>query len=126
MEPDPLFDVPKSLHGATCRIPVELASIIDQAFDYRGDVTLHLHSGENIVGFVFNRNADATPPYLQLFVEPDAAPRSIPYGEIAAVVFTGEDTASGKDWEAWHRKKDPERQTDAARVEAAARARGHL
>jgi hypothetical protein len=29
---------------------------------------------------------------------------SIPYAEIAALAFTGRDTAAGKSWEAWVRK----------------------
>ena len=45
---------------------------------------------------------------------------------IAALAFTGEDTANGKSWEAWVSKKESERRAEAARVEADARTRGHL
>jgi hypothetical protein len=104
----------------------EVLHLIDDAFHYRGDVTLHLRSGEQIAGYVFNRNPDAVPPYLQFFLQGQTAPRQIPYSDIVAVNFSGDDTASGKDWEAWAKKKESERQAEASRIEAAARARGHL
>ena len=108
------------------RSAAELAQVIDEAFHYRGDVTLHLASGERLEGYLFNRNCVVTPPFLQLFIRATEAPRRIPYSEIVAVSFTGEDTATGKDWEAWSQKKESERQAEAAQIEAAARARGHL
>jgi hypothetical protein len=89
-------------------------------------VTLDLQSGERIEGYIFNRNPNAEPPYLQIFIEGRSAPRHIRYAEILAVSFSGENTASGKDWEEWIKKKESERQAESARVEAAARARGHL
>jgi hypothetical protein len=55
-----------------------------------------------------------------------SVPRPILYSDVVAVQFSGEDTASGKDWEAWAKKKESERQSEALRIEAAARARGHL
>jgi hypothetical protein len=35
---------------------------------------------------------------------------SIPYSEIAALVFSGRDTAAGRSWEAWVRKYWEKRQ----------------
>ena len=100
--------------------------MIEEAFHYRGDVTVHLRSGERVEGYIFNRNPDAESPYLQMYIEGHSAPRHIPYSEIVAVRLTGENTASGGDWEAWIKKKESERQMESARIEAAARARGHL
>jgi len=119
---------PPSTEGLTYRpaTPEQVSRIIEDAFHYRGDVTLDLQSGERIEGYIFNRNPNAEPPYLQIFIEGRSAPRHIPYSEILAVSFSGENTASGKDWEEWIKKKESERQAESARVEAAARARGHL
>ncbi len=117
-----------SLEGRTFW-PVDLSELIqavDKAFDYRGDVTLELRSGERVKGYIFNRNAEATLPHLQMYLMGQAAPRLIPYSEIVTVSFTGEDTALGKSWESWVKKKESERKAQAVRVEADARARGHL
>ena len=106
--------------------PDELRRILEEAFHYRGDVTLHLQSGARVQGYLFNRDFGGEVPYAQMFVEGLNGPRQIPCSEIVAISFTGEDTASGKDWEAWTRKKESDRQAESARVETAARARGHL
>lgn len=104
----------------------ERRQAVDVAFDYRGDVTLELRSGEKVEGYIFNRNDSASPPVLQLFPPNQTGARVIPYADIVSIAFTGEDTASGKSWEAWIKKKESDRQADAARVAAEAQARGHL
>jgi hypothetical protein len=104
----------------------ETAEAVDLALDYRGDVTLELTSGESIVGYLFNRDARGQDPSVEIFPADDPSPRKIPYGLIASIAFTGEDTASGKSWEAWASKKESERRADAQRVEEEARARGLL
>jgi hypothetical protein len=104
----------------------ELRRILEEAFHYRGDVTLHLQSGARVQGYLFNRDFGGDVPHVQMFVEGLNGPRQIPCSEIIAISFTGEDTASGNDWEAWARKKESDRQEESTRLEAAARARGHL
>jgi hypothetical protein len=104
----------------------ERAEAIELAFDYRGDVTIRLTSGETIVGFLFNRHASGEHPSIEFFPEDDPAPRTIAYASITSIAFTGEDTANGKSYEAWASKKDSERRADAARVEEDARMRGLL
>ena len=104
----------------------ERREAVEVAFDFRGDVTLELSSGEMVEGYIFNRNAHATPPFLQMYLDGHSGPRVVPYAEIAAIIFSGEDTASGKSWDTWVKKKESERKADASRVEADARARGHL
>jgi len=99
---------------------------VELAFDYRGDVTLEVISGGKIEGYIFNRNAVALPPFLQLFPKGQPGEMKIPYGDIVAIGFTGEDTASGRSWEAWVRKKESERKAEAARIAGEAQARGHL
>jgi len=104
----------------------ETAEAVDLAFDYRGDVTLGLKSGETVVGYLFNREATGADPWIDIFPADHPSPRRVMYHDIASIAFTGEDTASGKSWEAWVSKKESERGAEAARVESAARTRGHL
>ncbi len=99
---------------------------VELAFDYRGDVTLTLRSGQSVTGYIYNRQITATESYLELFPADRLDAQRIPYSDIAAVAFTGEDTANGKSWEAWVSKKESERRAEAARVEADARTRGYL
>jgi hypothetical protein len=110
----------------------ELAEAIELAFDYRGDVRLRLCNGETVEGYLFNRvNAGTHPvvPYVEIFPVDRGMQhpaRTIPYDQIEEIELSGEDTANGKSWEAWAAKKESQRQVEAARVEAEARARGHL
>ncbi len=106
--------------------PAELAEAVDHAFDYRGDVTLTLMSGEMVEGYIFNRNPASPRPVLKLFPKGKPEVREIPYTEVVSIAFTGEDTASGKSWEAWAAKKESERCAEAQKVAEAASARGHL
>jgi hypothetical protein len=104
----------------------EIIEAVELAFDYRGDVTLELKSGETVVGYLFNRDAAGADPWIEIFPEDNPAPRRIHYHQIASIAFTGEDTANGKSWETWVSKKESERRAEAARVEADARTRGYL
>jgi hypothetical protein len=104
----------------------ELAEAVELAFDYRGDVTMALTTGESVVGYLFNRDAAEPDPWIEVFPADDPSPVRIPYAVIASLAFTGEDTANGKSWETWVSKKESERRAEAARVEADARTRGHL
>lgn len=104
----------------------ETAEAVELAFDYRGDVTLTLQSGESVAGYVFNRQVVSDEPYLELFPAGRSGMLRIAYREVTAVAFTGEDTANGKSWEAWVSKKESERRAEAEKVEADARTRGYL
>lgn len=106
--------------------PGETTEAVELAFDYRGDVTLTLRSGEIVTGYIYNRQVAGADSYLELFPADRPEARRIPYSDIAAVAFTGEDTANGKSWEAWVSKKESERRAEAARIEAAARTKGYL
>ncbi|MEO8047825.1 MAG: hypothetical protein ABI684_11115 [Nitrospirota bacterium] len=104
----------------------ELAEAVELAFDYRGDVTVSLKSGESIGGYLFNRQVSGPDSYLEIFPSDSAETRRIRYDHIATIAFTGEDTATGKSWETWVSKKDSERQIEVERVAAEARTRGIL
>jgi hypothetical protein len=75
----------------------ELRQALEKAFDYRGDVTLTLKSGERIEAYIFNRQSGATLPESY-------DKRKMSYAEIARLEFSGKDRAAGKHWEAWVEK----------------------
>jgi transcriptional antiterminator Rof (Rho-off) len=102
----------------------ELAEAVELAFDYRGDVTVSLKSGESLSGYLFNRQVSGSDSYLELFPSDRSQARHVHYDQIVAIAFTGEDTATGKSWENWIAKKDSERRAEIARVAADAHARG--
>ena len=90
----------------------ELRAALDQAFDYRGDVTLTLKDGRKIEGYVFDRRpgADLASSRIRILPADSNEKLSIAYAEIAALAFSGRDTAAGRSWEAWVRKYWEKRQ----------------
>ncbi|MBI1848278.1 MAG: hypothetical protein HY294_11640 [Candidatus Rokubacteria bacterium] len=84
---------------------VPLPEIVDQAFDYRGDVTVLRRGADPIVGYVYNRETGGPAPFLQMFQASDGAALTVPYAEIHTIHFTGRDPAAGKSYEAWLRRK---------------------
>lgn len=75
------------------------------AFEYRGDVTLHLRDGRRVEGYVFDRRLDSNPPLIRLIETSTAQRLTIPLHDILAVAFTGKDTALGRRWEDWIRAR---------------------
>ena len=84
----------------------DLRNALEKAFDYRGDVTLTLKSGERIEAYVFNRQTGATlaDSQVQYFTPNAPEKRQVSYAAIARIEFTGKDRAAGKQWEDWVRK----------------------
>lgn len=119
---------PGALEGRVFRpaTPAELAEAIELAFDYRGDVTLGLTTGESLECYLFNRERVDGEAWVEVFPQDVPTPRRIAHREIASIAFTGQDTANGNSWEAWVSKKASQRKVESDRVEAEARARGHL
>jgi hypothetical protein len=91
--------------------PRALAEVIDRAFDYRGDVTVITHDGTELVGYLFNRNADTAVPFVQVFERAGGEPVTVLYADIRAVAFTGKDTAAGNSYAAWLRAREAARAT---------------
>jgi hypothetical protein len=81
----------------------DLRQALEKAFDYRGDVTLTLKSGERIEAFIFNRRTGATlaDSYVQYFTPKAQEKLKVSYAEIARLEFSGKDRAAGKHWEDW-------------------------
>jgi hypothetical protein len=85
----------------------EIRTAFEKAFDYRGDLTLTLKNGEKIEGYIFDRRNDAatlSECYIRLLPKNRPEKIKIPYSDIAALAFTGKDTAAGKSFAAWVKK----------------------
>ncbi len=76
----------------------------DQAFDYRGDVTIHTADGRVVQGYVFDRRSDAPQPYVRIVPSDSPQRVDIAYDQITRLEFSGRDTAAGKSWETWVKK----------------------
>lgn len=92
-----------------------LAEVVEFAFDYRGNTTVVKTDGTELVGYVFNRNALAPQPFIQMFDEKGSGPITIPYAEISTIKFTGKDTAAGNSWKAWVERREQGKAERAAR-----------
>ena len=79
----------------------QLAEGLEQAFDYRGDVTVGLKNGETIEGYIFDR--DPAGSTMRIFTR-SGERFTVKYGDVVRVSFSGRDMADGRSWEAWVRK----------------------
>jgi hypothetical protein len=84
----------------------EIREALEKAFDYRGDVTITKKDGSQIVGYLFDRRTGSSLSDSIVRIIPSNAPTkvNVAYSEIAALAFTGRDTAAGKTFEAWVKK----------------------
>ena len=83
-----------------------LRDALEKAFDYRGDVTITRKDGSKLEGYIFDRRTGSTLSESIVRVIPKnmRGKISVLYSDIAALAFSGRDTAAGKSWEAWVRK----------------------
>jgi hypothetical protein len=86
--------------------PEILKDALEKAFDYRGDVTVTRKDGTILEGYLFDRQTGPTleTSFARLIPKDSMQKLSIPYADIAALAFTGRDTAAGRSWEAWLKK----------------------
>jgi hypothetical protein len=84
----------------------EVREALEKAFDYRGDVTITKKDGSQIVGYLFDRRTGSSLSDSIVRIIPSNAPTkvNVAYSDIAALAFTGRDTAAGKTFEAWVKK----------------------
>jgi len=84
----------------------ELRSALEEAFEYRGDVTMTRKDGATVEGYIFDRSTgDSLATSFVRVLPKDSNNRvKISYAEISALAFTGRDTAAGKSYEAWVKK----------------------
>lgn len=84
----------------------EIFDAFEKAFDYRGDVTLHLKNSSVVEGYIFDRHYGTvlSDSFIRLFPKDSQDKRTICLNEIAGLAFTGKDRAAGASWEAWVKK----------------------
>jgi hypothetical protein len=84
----------------------ETRKALEKAFNYRGDVTITRKDGTTVEGYLFDRKSGPTLADSLVRVLPRTSNQRvmIAYSDIAALAFTGRDTAAGKSWEAWVKK----------------------
>ena len=112
LDPDSLEVAPGTLHETVqgwvpqLATEEELRIALEKAFDYRGDVTLTLKDNSKLEGYVFDRIVGncLNDSFVRLIPKDTTQKVKIAYANIAALSFTGRDTAAGKSWEAWVRK----------------------
>ncbi|PYV55534.1 MAG: hypothetical protein DMG91_11960 [Acidobacteria bacterium] len=84
----------------------EVRDALEKAFDYRGDITITRKDGSKVEGYIFDRRSGTSlaDSLVRLLLKDSHQKISISYSDVAALAFTGRDTAAGKSWEAWTRK----------------------
>jgi hypothetical protein len=84
----------------------DVRQALEKAFDYRGDITITRKDGSQVQGYLFDRRTGKTLADSMVRVMPsDGSGRvSIAYADIAALAFSGRDTAAGKSFDAWVKK----------------------
>ena len=84
----------------------ELRQALEKAFDYRGDITITRKDGSKIEGYLFDRRTAATlsDSVVRLYPKNSDEKTAISYADIAALAFSGRDTAAGRSWEAWMKR----------------------
>jgi hypothetical protein len=112
LDPDALEVAPGTLHESVqgwvpqLATEEELRIALEKAFDYRGDVALTLKDNSKIEGYIFDRitGPSLSTSYVRVLPKDSSQKVKITYADIAALAFTGRDTAAGKSWEAWVHK----------------------
>jgi len=84
----------------------EVREALEKAFDYRGDITVTLKDGSKVEGYLFDRRQGATlaQSFIRIIPMNNVGKVNVAYSDIAALAFTGRDTAAGKTFEAWVKK----------------------
>jgi hypothetical protein len=95
----------------TLATEAEVREALEKAFDYRGDITITRKDSTQVQGYLFDRRTGPTLDSSYVRIIPSNSGNkqqptklSIPYSDIAALAFTGRDTAAGKTFDAWVKK----------------------
>jgi len=110
--PDNLEHAPGTLHEKLegwippLATEEEIRAALEKAFDYRGDVTITKKDGTTIEGYLFDRKSapNLAQSTIRMIPKDRDEKIAIPYADIAALNFSGKDTAAGKSWETWLKK----------------------
>ena len=85
----------------------EIREALEKAFDYRGDITITRKDGTQVMGTssIASVEHSLEDSFVRVIPSNDAKAKvNIAYAEIAALAFSGRDTAAGKTFEAWVKK----------------------
>jgi hypothetical protein len=84
----------------------EVREALEKAFDYRGDITVTRKDGSVVQGYLFDRRTGPTlaASFIRIIPMNEATKRNVAYSDVAALAFTGRDTAAGKTFDAWVKK----------------------
>ena len=81
----------------------EIREALEKAFDYRGDITITRKDGSKVEGYLFDRRSGSSlaDSFVRIIPSTEKTKVNVAYADIAAIAFTGRDTAAGKTFEAW-------------------------
>lgn len=81
----------------------EVREALEKAFDYRGDVTITRKDGSTVEGYLFDRQSGTTlaDSFVRIIPSKERTKIRLAFVEVAALKFSGRDTAAGKSFEAW-------------------------
>ncbi|MBI4211580.1 MAG: hypothetical protein HY540_02985 [Deltaproteobacteria bacterium] len=88
---------------------ISLQQQIEQAFNYRGNVTIAFKHGNPVEGFLYNR--EFTNPkipennFIDVFLKGSGEPVRYKINDLQSVALTGEDLAAGKSYAEWLEKQ---------------------
>ncbi|HEY6377352.1 MAG TPA: hypothetical protein VIX90_17665 [Edaphobacter sp.] len=84
----------------------EIREALEKAFDYRGDITVTRKDGSKVEGYLFDRRSgySLADSFIRIIPTNEKTKVNIAYADVAALAFTGRDTAAGKTFEAWVKK----------------------
>ena len=84
----------------------EIREALEKAFDYRGDVTITRKDGSTVEGYLFDRRTGnaLSDSFVRIIPLKERTKVNVSYSDIAALAFTGRDTAAGKTFDAWVKK----------------------
>jgi hypothetical protein len=84
----------------------EVREALEKAFDYRGDVTITKKDGAQVIGYLFDRRTGTSldDSFVRIIPTNEKTKVNVAYSEIAALTFSGRDTAAGKTFDAWVKK----------------------
>jgi hypothetical protein len=84
----------------------EVREALEKAFDYRGDITVTRKDGSQVTGYLFDRRSGSSlaDSFVRIIPSDARTKVNVAYVDIAALAFSGRDTAAGKTFEAWVKK----------------------
>lgn len=95
----------------------EIRRTVEEAFDYRGDITIEREGAGPIVGYIFDRHFagdDVGSWTVRMLTDGSKEKLSVPVASIRRLTFSGKDTAHGKSFEKWMEKYKAKKQAEAA------------